>query len=63
MAVLAYDRYLSIAKPMIRRSTPILTKGKLKIILPVIWVLSLAFLGSRLYFIEIHDYKKEKLIC
>ena len=63
MAVLAYDRYLSIAKPMIRRSSPILTKGKLKIILPVIWVVSLAFLGPSLYFIEIHDYKKEKLTC
>ena len=32
MAVLAFDRYLSIVKPVIRRGT--LTKGKLKIILP-----------------------------
>ena len=61
MAVLAFDRYLSIVKPVIRRSK--LTKGKLKIVLPVIWVASLAFLGPCLYFIEIYDFKDDKLIC
>ena len=61
MAVLAYDRYLTIVKPIIRRSK--LTKGKLKIILPVIWALSLAFVGPCLYFIEIYDFEDEKLIC
>ena len=61
MAVLSYDRYLTIVKPIIRRSK--LTKGKLKIILPVIWALSLAFLGPCLYFIEIYDFEDEKLIC
>jgi len=61
MAVLAYDRYLTIVKPIIRRTK--LTKGKLKIILPVIWALSLVFLGPSLYFIEIYDFEDEKLIC
>lgn len=61
MAVLAFDRYLSIVKPMLRRGT--LTKGKLKIILPAIWMLSLVFFGSSMYFIEIYDFKDEKLIC
>ena len=61
MAVLAFDRYLSIVKPVIRRGT--LTKGKLKIILPAIWILSLVFFGSSMYFIEIYDFKNDKLIC
>ena len=61
MAVLAFDRYLSIVKPVIRRSK--LTKGKLKIVLPVIWVTSLTFLGPCLYFIEIYDFKDDNLIC
>ena len=61
MAVLAFDRYLSIVKPVIRRGT--LTKGKLKIILPAIWMLSLVFFGSSMYFIEIYDFKNDKLIC
>jgi len=61
MAVLAFDRYLSIVKPMIRRGT--LTKGKLKIILPAIWMLSLVFFGSSMYFIAVYDFKDEKLIC
>ena len=57
MAVLAFDRYLSIVKPVIRRSN--LTKGELKIFLPVIWVTSLTFLGPCLYFIEIYDFKDD----
>ena len=61
MAVLAFDRYLSIVKPVIRRSK--LTKGKLKIILPVIWILSFAFLGPCLYYIEKYDFKEDQLIC
>jgi len=60
MAVLAYHRYLSIVKPVVRRTK--LTKSKLKIILPVIWASSLAFLGPCLYFIEIYDFEDEKLI-
>lgn len=61
MAVLAFDRYLSIVKPVIRRGT--LTKGKLKFILPATWILSLVFFGSSMYFIEIYDFKDDKLIC
>ena len=61
MAILACDRYLSIVKPMVRRTK--LTKGKLKIVVPVTWALSLAFLGPCLYFIEIYDFENEELIC
>ena len=61
MAVLAYDRYLAIVKPVIRRGT--LTKGKLKIVLPAIWILSLVFLGASMYFIDVYDFKNDKLIC
>ena len=61
MAVLAFDRYLSIVKPVIRRGK--LTKGKLKIILPVIWIASLVFFGSSMYFIEVYDFTNDKLIC
>ena len=61
MAVLAFDRYLSIIKPVMRRLK--LTKGKLKFILPVIWVLSFAILGPCMYFIQKYDYKEGQLIC
>ena len=61
MAVLAFDRYLSIVKPVMRRSK--LTKGKLKTILPVIWILSLVCLGPCLYYIEKYDFKEDQLIC
>ena len=62
MAILAYDpATLSIVKPVIRMGT--LTKGKLKIILPAIWILSLVFFGASMYFIEIYDFKNDKLIC
>lgn len=61
MAVLAFDRYLSIVKPVIRRAK--LTKGKLKTILPAIWIASAVFFGSSMYFIEIYDFEKDKLIC
>ena len=61
MAVLAFDRYLSIVKPVIRRSS--LTKSKLKFILPVIWVFSFLILGPCMYFIQKYDYKEGQLIC
>ena len=61
MAVLAFDRYLSIVKPVIKRSK--LTKGKLKRILPVIWILSLISLGPVLYYIEKYNFKEDQLIC
>ena len=61
MAVLAFDRYLSIVKPVIRRAT--LTKGKLKFILPAIWIASLTFFATSMYFIENHEFQNDKLIC
>ena len=61
MAVLAFDRYLSIVKPVIRRLK--LTKSKLKSILPVIWVFSFAILGPCMYFIQKYDFKEGQLIC
>lgn len=61
MAVLAFDRYLSIVKPVKRRSK--LTKGKLKTIIPIIWLMSLVFLGPCLYYIGKYDFKADKLIC
>lgn len=61
MCFLAFDRYLSIVKPMLKRTT--LTKGKLKFIFLAIWIVSLAFLATSLYFIEQHEFKNEKLLC
>ena len=61
MCVLAFDRYLSIVKPVLRRTT--LTKGKLKLILPAIWIVSLALFALSLYFNEHHELENEKYIC
>ena len=64
MAVLAYDRYLSVVKPMERRTR--LTKGKLKYIFAVIWVFSFAILVPSLFFIHNYEFKTdqtEQLIC
>ena len=61
MALLSFDRYLSIVKPVIRRVK--LTRGKLKAIIPLVWITSLAFLGLCFYFIERYNFEEDKLIC
>lgn len=61
MVVLVFDCYLFIVKLVIWWG--ILIKGKLKIIFLVIWILFFVFFGLSMYFIEIYDFKNDKLIC
>jgi hypothetical protein len=61
IAVLAVDRYIAIVKPLYNRST--VTTGKLKVIIPTIWILATALASPSLFFFTGFGYDVKKIAC